>query len=591
MDNREKKGITLVSEAPFENAMEALDKGYIILGGAGFLLGVIRAGFTAGIWLLLIGLFLWWVVKANIALIKWKKLRFYKFNVEEQISYEELLGKLVAALTPYGLRVDSSQNMPSICYKNVRIKVMYNADETFSMPWSQNAGMFFFDFRYILSYHNTVAIMSIVGYHVQNICSMETEEKLQTSVPDSDQESKKDFQINGSGDISSKRYKEKKKLSQIVVAVIAVIGIVTVIPVFKGSKYIDFVKQSSPWAYPDITYGEAFESFFDKTKWKYFKSENEEDIVEFSGECTYQEAKVTATLQFILSYAEGTFETGYFGMNGVPQNGLMTFAIISKVFEEYSSPNESHELTRISENTVGAVTSEAAEAVEDEALLGYFAENDWETEENSSDTSEFIISDSNTRRLTDEEIFTLSSDELRIATNEIYARHGRKFKDASLQEYFNSKSWYQGLIEPDQFDEGLLNEIEKGNAAKLSSKQSKTFEPEFEAGWIYGTYECHSEFLDATLEVGWSSGDDIDCIYLIGSSIDGASFGEFAGDVVSSNNCNYTAVDADGNIINFYYNGIDSIDISDDNDLLGGSYFPGFGGTYYKAEDLSHDVS
>ena len=45
-----------------------------------------------------------------------------------------------------------------------------------------------------------------------------------------------------------------------------------------------------------------------------------------------------------------------------------------------------------------------------------------------------------------------SDDELSIAMNEIWARHGRRFKNNWLQGYFNSKSWYSGTISPDDFN-------------------------------------------------------------------------------------------------------------------------------------------
>lgn len=57
----------------------------------------------------------------------------------------------------------------------------------------------------------------------------------------------------------------------------------------------------------------------------------------------------------------------------------------------------------------------------------------------------------------------LSKEELRLARNEIFARHGRKFDDAQLQSYFESKSWYNGTIDPDDFSESMLSEIEKKN--------------------------------------------------------------------------------------------------------------------------------
>ena len=54
-----------------------------------------------------------------------------------------------------------------------------------------------------------------------------------------------------------------------------------------------------------------------------------------------------------------------------------------------------------------------------------------------------------------------------IAKNEIYARHGRRFKDPDLQSYFDSKSWYKGRYDPDDFDKNHssdLSSLEKKNA-------------------------------------------------------------------------------------------------------------------------------
>ena len=62
----------------------------------------------------------------------------------------------------------------------------------------------------------------------------------------------------------------------------------------------------------------------------------------------------------------------------------------------------------------------------------------------------------------------LSDDDLRIAFNEIYASHGRKFSDSGLQAYFDEKTWYEGTVEPDQFDEGVFNEYETKNLVYLN---------------------------------------------------------------------------------------------------------------------------
>lgn len=80
---------------------------------------------------------------------------------------------------------------------------------------------------------------------------------------------------------------------------------------------------------------------------------------------------------------------------------------------------------------------------------------------------EYIFPDSDSRRLTEGELSVLSQDVLRIAKNEIYARHGRMFASEDLQLYFGSKSWYSGTIPGEQFSESVFNQIEKDNIALI----------------------------------------------------------------------------------------------------------------------------
>ncbi len=75
----------------------------------------------------------------------------------------------------------------------------------------------------------------------------------------------------------------------------------------------------------------------------------------------------------------------------------------------------------------------------------------------------YVLSDSSTKRLSRKDLTGLSAEDCKIARNEIYARHGRKFNDESLQSYFDSCSWYEGTIEPDDFDEMSLSDIEIAN--------------------------------------------------------------------------------------------------------------------------------
>ena len=88
----------------------------------------------------------------------------------------------------------------------------------------------------------------------------------------------------------------------------------------------------------------------------------------------------------------------------------------------------------------------------------------------SNKTGGYIISYSSDVLLTSSDIQGLSKQQLRYARNEIYARHGRKFQSQDLRNYFNSKSWYQGVIEPSNFnDKTMLTNIEIKNIQFLKS--------------------------------------------------------------------------------------------------------------------------
>jgi hypothetical protein len=83
--------------------------------------------------------------------------------------------------------------------------------------------------------------------------------------------------------------------------------------------------------------------------------------------------------------------------------------------------------------------------------------------------SGYVIEGSDSRYLTEEDLRDMSKGELRLARNEIYARHGRLFSSADLQDYFNSMNWYVGYIPVDQFDESVLNDCEKANLIFIKS--------------------------------------------------------------------------------------------------------------------------
>ena len=83
----------------------------------------------------------------------------------------------------------------------------------------------------------------------------------------------------------------------------------------------------------------------------------------------------------------------------------------------------------------------------------------------SSEENEYVLPDSAKRKLKKSDLKGLSKEELRIARNEIYARHGRMFDDKKLQKYFDSQSWYEGTVPASEFSEDVLSSVKKKNVA------------------------------------------------------------------------------------------------------------------------------
>ena len=85
-------------------------------------------------------------------------------------------------------------------------------------------------------------------------------------------------------------------------------------------------------------------------------------------------------------------------------------------------------------------------------------------------TGDYVFPMSDQVLLTEEDVAPILDDQekLSIARNEIYARHGRMFDTEWLQEYFDSKPWYEGIYKAADFDQNVtLSDIETQNAAYL----------------------------------------------------------------------------------------------------------------------------
>ncbi len=87
-------------------------------------------------------------------------------------------------------------------------------------------------------------------------------------------------------------------------------------------------------------------------------------------------------------------------------------------------------------------------------------------------SQDYILPDSSTRQLSYGDIAGLTKEQLRIARNEIYARHGRMFTSEELQSYFNSKSWYRGTVSASSFSENMLSQLEKDNIKLIQEREN-----------------------------------------------------------------------------------------------------------------------
>nr|WP_255639981.1 YARHG domain-containing protein [Pseudalkalibacillus hwajinpoensis] len=74
-------------------------------------------------------------------------------------------------------------------------------------------------------------------------------------------------------------------------------------------------------------------------------------------------------------------------------------------------------------------------------------------------TTSYLLPHSDVIKLSESELTSFNKDELRLARNEIFARHGYVFKSDELASYFAEKTWYF----PDPYYDGSLTNVEAYN--------------------------------------------------------------------------------------------------------------------------------
>lgn len=83
--------------------------------------------------------------------------------------------------------------------------------------------------------------------------------------------------------------------------------------------------------------------------------------------------------------------------------------------------------------------------------------------------------DLTSRQLTPSELSAISSPELRLLRNEVFARHGYKFQSPELEQHFSQQPWYQASTsDEDRITEGL-SDFEKTNLATIINEEKRRY--------------------------------------------------------------------------------------------------------------------
>ncbi|MDU4911199.1 YARHG domain-containing protein [Clostridium baratii] len=129
------------------------------------------------------------------------------------------------------------------------------------------------------------------------------------------------------------------------------------------------------------------------------------------------------------AYNSGEYENALNYLNIANDNGadISTLSIYDKLKEKINSSNYNN-LTSDYDNSNDSNNSST------------ISSSDFEKAFDSSNG--YLVPDSDSAYLTENELKGFSKNDLALMRNEIYARHGYVFKTEPFVSYFNSKSWY-----------------------------------------------------------------------------------------------------------------------------------------------------
>ena len=189
----------------------------------------------------------------------------------------------------------------------------------------------------------------------------------------------------------------------------------------------------------------------------------------------------------------------------------------------------------------------------------------------ATNASEFIFPYANERLIARGEYESLDAATLRLAINEIYARHGRQYDTQDLNAYFSSKSWYRPQYSKSEFDKiesQVLNSYERENIKILTGYRDSLLG---KVGDIRGVYEVKWGEGGAQMTISGQPDAyvvNINANYVVDASKGNAYAVDFDGIAVKEGGSLYRATGEDG-WVSFVVNTDGSITVTDQSTEFG----------------------
>lgn len=189
----------------------------------------------------------------------------------------------------------------------------------------------------------------------------------------------------------------------------------------------------------------------------------------------------------------------------------------------------------------------------------------------ATNASEFIFPYANERLIARGEYESLDAATLRLAINEIYARHGRQYDTQDLNAYFSSKSWYRPQYSKSEFDKiesQVLNSYERENIKILTGYRDSLLG---KVGDIRGVYEVKWGEGGAQMTISGQPDAyvvNINANYVVDASKGNVYAVDFDGITVKEGGSLYRATGEDG-WVSFVVNTDGSITVTDQSTEFG----------------------